>query len=646
MEPEVRGGFGVTGGGADGAGSTDGGFGGTDGGVGGADSDAADGGCGGGGGGDGGVAVEVVVVVEVMWVVAEAVLLAEVVVAGSGGVGGGDGGGGGGGGGGGSGSPKGGVSDKENPEKSKNPRSTPKSRRRRTSDDGDDGVHLPLQPSSSPFRQHRYLSPSSYLSNRFHVNSLLLLFCSIKICFNSHLPVAYCRQFRFFSTKFVGDDPVLVRDFIHSALYHPDHGYFSQSPRSVGVLDRSINFHKLQGRKDYMSHLEKIYKQNDVSWFTPVELFKPWYAHGIAEAILRTTNLSFPLKIYEIGGGSGTCAKGIMDYIMLNAPTRVYNSMSYTSVEISSSLAKKQLETVGEVSSHLSKFKVECRDAADRSGWGDAEQQPCWVIMLEVLDNLPHDLIYSENQVLPWMEVWVEKQQDRSKLSELYKPMQDRLIKSCLDILNVDKDFRPQGTREASLPSNVWAKIFPKPRRSWLPTGCLVRVRFISDLMKARFRYVSICSDKDSYDIQKLLETLHGALPKMSMIAADFSYLPDVKVPGERAPLVSTKIDGSSSDHSTYLDAKGDADIFFPTDFWLLERIDHYSSGWLKSRIENFDRSSKQGKKRRTITLDTSEFMEEFGLPTKTKTKDGYNPLLDDFINTKFYLSVPTHNTK
>lgn len=38
--------------------------------------------------------------------------------------------------------------------------------------------------------------------------------------------------------------------------------------------------------------------------------------------------------------------------------------------------------------------------------------------------------------------------------------------------------------------------------------------------------------------------------------------------------------------------------------------------------------------------------MEEFGLPTKTRTKDGYNPLLDDFKNTKFYLSVPTHNTK
>ena len=44
------------------------------------------------------------------------------------------------------------------------------------------------------------------------------------------------------------------------------------------------------------------------------------------------------------------------------------------------------------------------------------------------------------------------------------------------------------------------------------------------------------------------------------------------------------------------------------------------------------------------IQLDTAAFMEEFGLPLKTRTKDGYNPLLDDFKNTKFYLSVPTHN--
>jgi len=45
---------------------------------------------------------------------------------------------------------------------------------------------------------------------------------------------------------------------------------------------------------------------------------------------------------------------------------------------------------------------------------------------------------------------------------------------------------------------------------------------------------------------------------------------------------------------------QGDADIFFPTDFWLLERIDHYCSGWLKL---HGDHTSKKGKKRRTITV-------------------------------------------
>lgn len=41
---------------------------------------------------------------------------------------------------------------------------------------------------------------------------------------------------------------------------------------------------------------------------------------------------------------------------------------------------------------------------------------------------------------------------------------------------------------------------------------------------------------------QKLMDTLHQALPSMSLIASDFSYLPDVSIPGDRAPLVSSKV--------------------------------------------------------------------------------------------------------
>ncbi|ERN01817.1 hypothetical protein AMTR_s00089p00047210 [Amborella trichopoda] len=404
---------------------------------------------------------------------------------------------------------------------------------------------------------------------------------------------------------------VQVRDFIRSALYDPNYGYFSTRSGSVGFLPKSIKFNQLEGRSAYMQYLSDIYKENDIAWFTPVELFKPWYAHAIAEAILRTANLSVPLKIYEIGGGSGTCAKCIMDYMMLNAPAKVYSNMSYISVEISPALARKQLETISEVSSQSQRFGVECRDAADKIGWGKVDHQPCWVIMLEVLDNLPHDLIYAENQTSHWLEVWLEKQHENSSMVESYRPLQDPLIARCVDIINMDIKDRSLGAKAISAAKSVWSKILPRPRRAWIPTGCL-----------------------------KLFDVLHWALPNMSLIASDFSYLPDVKITGDRAPLVSTKRDGRSTDYNNYTDARGDADIFFPTDFWLLERIDHDCA----DGPNHHTTPSRKMKKRRTIILDTAAFMEEFGLPSKTRTKDGYNPLLEDFRNTKFYLSVPTHN--
>lgn len=53
-------------------------------------------------------------------------------------------------------------------------------------------------------------------------------------------------------------------------------------------------------------------------------------------------------------------------------------------------------------------------------------------------------------------------------LSELYKPLEDPLIKRCIEIVEHEDD-------PVSKPKEVWSKLFPKPRRSWLPTGCLVR---------------------------------------------------------------------------------------------------------------------------------------------------------------------------
>jgi hypothetical protein len=109
--------------------------------------------------------------------------------------------------------------------------------------------------------------------------------------------------------------------------------------------------------------------------------------------------------------------------------------------------------------------------------------------------------------------------------------------------------------------------------------------------------------------MQKILDTLHQALPSMSLIASDFSYLPDVSIPGDRAPLVSSKKDGRTLDHRNYLEAQGDADIFFPTDFWLLEKIDHDCSGF--SKQQKNPGAFKPVKTRRTIIV-SSDYLSQF----------------------------------
>ena len=60
--------------------------------------------------------------------------------------------------------------------------------------------------------------------------------------------------------------------------------------------------------------------------------------------------------------------------------------------------------------------------------------------------------------------------------SELYKPIQDSLITRCVEIMDLDKTNKTHSTAVPSTLKSIWSKVYPKPRRCWLPTGCLVRV--------------------------------------------------------------------------------------------------------------------------------------------------------------------------
>jgi hypothetical protein len=96
--------------------------------------------------------------------------------------------------------------------------------------------------------------------------------------------------------------------------------------------------------------------------------------------------------VFEIGGGSGSNARHILDYVAAADPA-VYAHMSYTVLDISDALTTRQRVAVGAAHADSGVFKSACVDATQ---WGlhaatPRYEGPCVVLGLEVLDNLPHD---------------------------------------------------------------------------------------------------------------------------------------------------------------------------------------------------------------------------------------------------------------
>lgn len=122
-----------------------------------------------------------------------------------------------------------------------------------------------------------------------------------------------------------------------------------------------------------------------------------------------------------------------------------------------------------------------------------------------------------------------------------------------------------------------------------------------------------------------MLENLNKKIPRAEYIMSDFDLLrnsPSNRT-GFNAPTVSTKLDASEAkkDYETYLVPRGQADIFFPTDFRLLKAMHHRVTG------------------KKSVVMKSFEFVDEHSDKNWVTTKSGYNPLKEDFSNTSFFLS-------
>jgi hypothetical protein len=102
-----------------------------------------------------------------------------------------------------------------------------------------------------------------------------------------------------------------------------------------------------------------------------------------------------------------------------------------------------------------------------------------------------------------------------------------------------------------------------------------------------------------------------------------------------------TQLGGRTIDHPTYLVPKGAADIFFPTDFSLLQRlcgdaVQHAQHGRSTGAACQPAQSMQ-----RTQHMKTADFMLRFAKEeaAAARTRSGYNPLLEDYTNTAFFVA-------
>eukprot|EP00884_Botryococcus_braunii_P011350 jgi/Botrbrau1/20215/Bobra.31_1s0012.1 len=393
--------------------------------------------------------------------------------------------------------------------------------------------------------------------------------------------------------------PILFREYLHDSLYHPTEGYFTrQGAPPVGSLPQPLDFSSLKGKDGYLEALHRLYKDLQVSWLTPSELFSPFYGQAIANFIVDRHRRVFgdqqPLTLYELGGGTGRLALDVCNHLRDSAPD-LYSGLQYRSVEISPPLAASQEARVSRLGGH-SCYQVEVRDGCGREGWGGRSLDPCYVLALELLDNLPHDRLQREALRRPWLQTRLLPSTGPGRVREVLEPVSDGLIRRCLETgdWNQRKPFWHRlldyaAGEEGSDDDHVL----------FLPTGC-----------------------------QQLLETLHDARPVHCLVCVDFDRLPDTQIPGRNAPLVATTEKGGTTDHATPYVARGSADIFFPTDFNMLGRM--YEAAGKRVGASSSDMASQHMKSR--------EFMKRYANLVETTVSGGYNPLLQDYENTSFFI--------
>ncbi|KAK7901024.1 hypothetical protein LTR67_003310 [Exophiala xenobiotica] len=396
---------------------------------------------------------------------------------------------------------------------------------------------------------------------------------------------------------------------IADSLYNPQYGYFSKhatifssgKPFDFPSIRDGAEFNRLvdQSYVDFENALDEI-EPNELRqlWHTPTELFRPFYGEAIARYLVTNYKMTlFPyhdLIIYELGAGNGTLMRNILDYIFENEP-EVYERTKFKIIEISKSLADIQLTSLSRspyAECHLEQAEIINRSIFD---WNEYIHSPCFVLALEVVDNFPHDQIRYN--------------------PETEEPLQGSVL------INDDGEFFEFYDRNLDPVALRYLRMREVAARSPFITP-LSQPKFLRQL-KHSLPFAPNLT-KPEYIPTRLMQffdVLHQYFPAHRLVLSDFDYLPDA-VQGLNAPVVQTRYKRQNVQVSTPYVHQGYFDIFFPTDFAMMEDIYRAITGKL------------------TRVSTHRSFLENWAYLEETQVRNGENPMLSWYANASVMTTV------
>jgi Putative S-adenosyl-L-methionine-dependent methyltransferase len=300
------------------------------------------------------------------------------------------------------------------------------------------------------------------------------------------------------------------------------------------------------------------------------------------------------LIIYEMGAGNGTLMRNILDYIRDTDP-EVYQRTKFRVIEISPALADLQLRNLQKSpysAEHWDHVEIINQSIFD---WRTYIHSPCFFLALEVFDNFAHDSIrYNPTSEEPLQgSVLID---DEGEFFEYYERKLDPIASRYMRI------------REAATRSHFTTPI----SNSRLLRRLQHSLPFAPNLTKPEWLPTRM---------MQFFDILRDYFPAHRLVVADFDTLPGT-TPGINAPVVQTRYERRNVPVTTPYVHQGYFDIFFPTNFSIMEDIYRAITGKL------------------TRVLSHRDFLQRWAHVEDTQTRNGENPMLSWYKNARVMTTV------